>query len=102
MTKENKLICTIYNRLAKPVCKMTVKERCDVQKMMHDALEVNLPESDRENFTHHVNNFESDIYIIVKRTEEAVSRQLATIGIAMTRIQGAFEEYFEEEKNDRL
>lgn len=89
--KNKDIISKIYNGLQKPVYKMAVGERCDLQKLLNKAIRMDdenryLAETDRLNFEHHINQFESDIFLIESKTEERILTQAATIQIALNKI----------------
>ena len=84
--KMNELILKNYNLLPKKD-KMTVKERCELQRLLKSVLtQSDLPDADYENFKYHADHFEDDILIIVSNVEFKISQELATIGLASTRI----------------
>jgi len=89
MTKDE-LLLKIYQKPLNMKIKMTVQERCELQKLLKEALKYELTERDRDNFQYHYDCFEDDILLIVSDLEMGVARELATIAMASGRIAEKF------------
>lgn len=87
----NEMITKIYNRPLNLKASMTIKERCELQRLLTEALKYNLPERERENFQYHYDQFENDILMIASNIEMKVATDLARIEMATKRIAGQFE-----------
>lgn len=85
------IVNEFYNKLSKAIWHMTISDRCDLQKLLNKAIRMNdancfLSEIDERNFKHHINQFESDIFLIESKIKERVLLQIATIQIAADKI----------------
>jgi hypothetical protein len=81
----------IYNKLQTPVYKMTVHDRCDLQKLFNRAIREDdvkrfLCETDRKNFLHHIAQFEADILLIDSKIRQRILGQAASIQVAINAI----------------
>ena len=89
MTKDE-LLFKIYQKPLNVKIKMTVQERCELQKLLTEVLKYDLTQRDREIFEHHSNHFEDDILLIISDLEMKVAQELATIAMASGRIAEKF------------
>ena len=89
------ILSEIYNKLQNPVYEMAISDRCDLQKLLNKAIRMDdaqqfLNDIDRENFLYHINNFESDIFLIESKTREQILKQAAIIQIALNRMSDIY------------
>jgi len=90
MTKEE-LLTKIYNAPLRNKSEMTIKERCEVQKHLTEALKYSLDDTDRKNFEHHSDRFVDDILLLVSKLEMEVATQIAVICMATDKIAKKFD-----------
>ena len=85
MTK-NELLSKIYNYPLNNKVKMGVKKRCDLQKLLKEAIKYEWDDRDNEIINHHYESFENDIMLMFSDYEMGIAKELAIIGMASNRI----------------
>lgn len=85
MTK-NELLSKIYNYPLNNKVKMGVKKRCDLQKLLKEAVKYEWDDRDSENINHHYESFEDDIILMFSDYEMKIAQELAIIAMASKRI----------------
>ena len=85
------LLSKIYTGLTNKT-KMNVAERCELQKLLKEALHREIEEEEKEMCLFHIGKFEEDIFTIVNKVKENSLRKLAEMEIAMNRITDAIKE----------
>lgn len=90
MTKDELLI-KIYNYPLNNKPSMTITQRCEVQRLMIEALKYHMDDTDRSNLEHHSNHFIDDILLLVSSLEMSVATQIAVISMATDKIAKKFD-----------
>ncbi len=90
MTKDELLI-KIYNYPLANKASMTIIQRCELQRLITEALKYQMDDTDRANLEHHSNRFIDDILILVSSLEMSVATQIATISMATDKIAKKFD-----------
>ena len=85
MTK-NELLSKIYNYPLNNKVKMGVKKRCDLQKLLKEAVKYEWDGRDSEIINHHYESFEDDIILMFSDYEMKIAKELAIIAMAGKRI----------------
>lgn len=85
MTK-NELLSKIYSYPLNNKVKMGVKKRCDLQKLLKEAVKYEWDGRDSEIINHHYESFEDDIILMFSDYEMKIAQELAIISMAGKRI----------------
>lgn len=85
MTK-NELLMGIYKYPLNNKLTMSVRERCNLQKLLKEAVKYEWEGRDGGNIQHHYESFEDDIALLFSDYEMKIGMELATIGMATKRI----------------
>lgn len=79
---NNEILIKTYTILNRKY-QMSVEERCELQKLLREALLRDIETIDRDNFTFHLNKFEEDIFNIISGKKEKCLSKLAQMQIAL-------------------
>ncbi len=90
MTTDEILI-KIYNYPLANKTSMTITQRCELQRLLTEALKYQMNDPDRANLEHHSNRFIDDILLLVSSLEMSVATQIATISMATDKIAKKFD-----------
>ena len=85
MTK-NELLMGIYKYPLNNKVKMGICERCNLQKLLKEAVKYQWDGRDGEIISHHYEAFEDDIVLMFSDYEMGIAKELAVIGMASKRI----------------
>ena len=83
---KNELLSKIYNYPLNNKVKMGVKKRCDLQKLLKEAVKYEWDGRDSEIINHHYESFEDDIILMFSDYEMKIAQELAIIAMASKRI----------------
>jgi hypothetical protein len=83
---KNELLSKIYNYPLNNKFKMGVKKRCDLQKLLKEAVKYEWDGRDSEIINHHYESFEDDIILMFSDYEMKIAQELAIIAMAGKRI----------------
>jgi hypothetical protein len=83
---KNELLSKIYSYQLNNKVKMGVKKRCDLQKLLKEAVKYEFDDRDSEIINHHYESFEDDIILMFSDYEMKIAQELATIAMAGKRI----------------
>lgn len=85
MTKDE-LLMGIYNYPLSNKLKMDIRDRCNLQKLLKEAVKYEWEGRDGENIQHHYESFEDDIALLFSDYEMKIGMELTTIYMASKRI----------------
>jgi len=83
---KNEILSKIYGYNLNNKVKMGVKKRCELQKLLKEAVKYEWEGRDNETINHHYDSFEDDIMLMFSDYEMKIGMELATIGMASKRI----------------
>jgi len=83
---KSEILIKIYGYNLNNKVKMGIKDRCNLQKLLKEAIKYEWDDRDNEIINHHYESFENDIMLMFSDYEMGIAKELAIIGMASNRI----------------